>query len=223
MLRAIEERSIGSLFLAADRVGAAVATTRTSPPATCRSLRKAFYGASIMPGPVLDRLRHALPGAGVLQLLRSVGDRSAGHRAAARGARRAARLVRPTGAVRRARGDRRRRATRWPPAAPARSSTARRSCARATGTSPRRPRRRSAAAGSTPATWCGSTRSGYITVVDRIKDVINTGGVLVASREVEDALYTHPAVAEVAVIGTPGRQVDRGRHRVRGARGRMPR
>ncbi|MCF8587239.1 fatty acyl-CoA synthetase [Gordonia liuliyuniae] len=44
---------------------------------------------------------------------------------------------------------------------------------------------------------------GYITVVDRIKDVINTGGVLVASREVEDAVYLHPAVAEVAVIGTP--------------------
>lgn len=44
---------------------------------------------------------------------------------------------------------------------------------------------------------------GYITVVDRIKDVINTGGILVASREVEDALYTHEAVAEVAVIGTP--------------------
>ena len=44
---------------------------------------------------------------------------------------------------------------------------------------------------------------GYIFVVDRIKDVINTGGVLVASREVEDALYTHPAVAEVAVIAIP--------------------
>jgi fatty-acyl-CoA synthase len=44
---------------------------------------------------------------------------------------------------------------------------------------------------------------GYITVVDRIKDVINTGGILVASREVEDAIYTHSAVAEVAVIGTP--------------------
>jgi fatty-acyl-CoA synthase len=44
---------------------------------------------------------------------------------------------------------------------------------------------------------------GYIFVVDRVKDVINTGGVLVASREVEEALYTHPAVAEVAVIGTP--------------------
>jgi fatty-acyl-CoA synthase len=44
---------------------------------------------------------------------------------------------------------------------------------------------------------------GYIWVVDRIKDVINTGGVLVASREIEDALYTHPSVAEVAVVGTP--------------------
>lgn len=44
---------------------------------------------------------------------------------------------------------------------------------------------------------------GFVTVVDRIKDVINTGGILVASREVEDAVYTHDAVAEVAVIGTP--------------------
>ena len=44
---------------------------------------------------------------------------------------------------------------------------------------------------------------GFVTVVDRIRDVINTGGVLVASREVEDCLYTHPAVAEVAVVGLP--------------------
>ena len=44
---------------------------------------------------------------------------------------------------------------------------------------------------------------GYIYIVDRIRDVINTGGVLVAGREVEDALFTHPAVAEVAVIGLP--------------------
>ena len=42
---------------------------------------------------------------------------------------------------------------------------------------------------------------GYIEVVDRIKDVINTGGILVASREVEDAIYRHEAVAEVAVVG----------------------
>ncbi|EWT03601.1 acyl-CoA synthetase [Intrasporangium oryzae NRRL B-24470] len=45
--------------------------------------------------------------------------------------------------------------------------------------------------------------AGYVFVVDRIKDVINTGGVLVASREIEDAIYTHPAVAEVAVVGMP--------------------
>ena len=44
---------------------------------------------------------------------------------------------------------------------------------------------------------------GYLFIVDRIKDVINTGGILVASREVEDALFTHPAVAECAVIAIP--------------------
>ncbi|MFG2295883.1 AMP-binding protein [Streptomyces sp. NPDC048603] len=44
---------------------------------------------------------------------------------------------------------------------------------------------------------------GYYTVVDRVKDVINSGGVLVASRQVEDALYTHAGVAEAAVIGLP--------------------
>lgn len=44
---------------------------------------------------------------------------------------------------------------------------------------------------------------GYLTIVDRVKDVINSGGVLVASRQVEDALYTHPGVAEAAVIGLP--------------------
>ncbi|MGW3115688.1 acyl-CoA synthetase [Streptomyces sp. NPDC001107] len=44
---------------------------------------------------------------------------------------------------------------------------------------------------------------GYYTIVDRVKDVINSGGVLVASRQVEDALYTHESVAEVAVIGLP--------------------
>lgn len=44
---------------------------------------------------------------------------------------------------------------------------------------------------------------GYLYVVDRIKDVINTGGIVVASREVEEVLFTHEAVSEVAVIGLP--------------------
>ncbi|MBV9819506.1 MAG: AMP-binding protein [Solirubrobacterales bacterium] len=50
---------------------------------------------------------------------------------------------------------------------------------------------------------CRIDDAGYLFVVDRIKDVINTGGMLVASREVEDALYGHPAVAEVAVVAVP--------------------
>jgi fatty-acyl-CoA synthase len=44
---------------------------------------------------------------------------------------------------------------------------------------------------------------GYITVVDRVKDMIKTGGENVASREVEEMIYRLPAVSEVAVIGLP--------------------
>jgi fatty-acyl-CoA synthase len=44
---------------------------------------------------------------------------------------------------------------------------------------------------------------GYITIVDRVKDMIKTGGENVASREVEETIYRLPAVSEVAVIGLP--------------------
>jgi len=44
---------------------------------------------------------------------------------------------------------------------------------------------------------------GYLTISDRKKDVIITGGENVSSIEVEDCLFSHPAVAEVAVIGVP--------------------
>jgi fatty-acyl-CoA synthase len=44
---------------------------------------------------------------------------------------------------------------------------------------------------------------GYLTISDRKKDVIITGGENVSSIEVEDAVFSHPAVAEVAVIGIP--------------------
>jgi len=44
---------------------------------------------------------------------------------------------------------------------------------------------------------------GYLYVVDRKKDMIKTGGENVASREVEEVIYQHAAVAEVAVIGIP--------------------
>ena len=49
----------------------------------------------------------------------------------------------------------------------------------------------------------GLDETGYLTISDRRKDVIITGGENVSSIEVEDALFGHPAVAEVAVIGVP--------------------
>ena len=57
--------------------------------------------------------------------------------------------------------------------------------------------------------WCHTgdlariDEDGYITVVDRRKDMIISGGYNVYPKEVEDALYDHPAVRECAVIGRP--------------------
>jgi fatty-acyl-CoA synthase len=39
--------------------------------------------------------------------------------------------------------------------------------------------------------------------VDRVKDVINTGGIQVSGSEVEEVLFDHEAVSDVAVIGLP--------------------
>jgi acyl-CoA synthetase (AMP-forming)/AMP-acid ligase II len=44
---------------------------------------------------------------------------------------------------------------------------------------------------------------GYVTIVDRKNDMIVSGGLNVYPREVEDAIASHPAVREVAVIGVP--------------------
>ena len=49
----------------------------------------------------------------------------------------------------------------------------------------------------------GRFEDGYVTIADRKKDVIISGGENVTSIEVEDALMSHPAVREVAVIGIP--------------------
>ena len=43
----------------------------------------------------------------------------------------------------------------------------------------------------------------FTVITDRRKDVIITGGENVSSIEVEDCLFQHPAIAEVAVIGVP--------------------
>ena len=47
---------------------------------------------------------------------------------------------------------------------------------------------------------------GYLSVVDRKKDMIKTGGENVARREVEETIYQLPQVSEVAVVGLPDPQ-----------------
>ena len=44
---------------------------------------------------------------------------------------------------------------------------------------------------------------GFLTLLDRSKDLVVSGGSNIYPREVEEALLTHPAVAEVSVIGRP--------------------
>lgn len=44
---------------------------------------------------------------------------------------------------------------------------------------------------------------GYFTIVDRKKDMLIVGGLNVYPREIEEVLYTHPSVADAAVIGAP--------------------
>lgn len=55
--------------------------------------------------------------------------------------------------------------------------------------------------------WTGDMgamdEDGFLTLKDRSKDVIISGGTNIYPREVEEALLTHPAVAEVSVIGKP--------------------
>ena len=50
------------------------------------------------------------------------------------------------------------------------------------------------------ATWDGD---GYVTIVDRAKDMIISGGENIYSVQVEEAIHKHPAVLEAAVVGIP--------------------
>ncbi len=58
---------------------------------------------------------------------------------------------------------------------------------------------------------------GYLYIVDRLKDMIVSGGENIASSEVERVLYEHGTVLEAAVVGRPGRAVGRGPGRLRRA------
>jgi len=57
--------------------------------------------------------------------------------------------------------------------------------------------------GSTPCDLGYRDQGGYFFLVDRAKDMIISAGNNIYAREVEEALLTHPAVLEVAVIGRP--------------------
>ena len=48
---------------------------------------------------------------------------------------------------------------------------------------------------------------GFVYIVDRKKDMVNVGGMKVYPREVEEVLFQHPAVADVAVVGGPDPEV----------------
>lgn len=201
VLRRVEADRIGALFLA-PTVWVPLANHPDFAARDLSSLRKAFYGASIMPQPVLRRLREALPGLGFYNLF---GQSEIGplatvlqpdeHDEHPESCGRAVLFVE----LRVVDGE----GKDVPPGEL--GEVVYRSPQLCTGYWNKPEETEEAFAGD----WFHSgdlvraDERGYLTVVDRIKDVINTGGVLVASREVEDALYTHPAVAEVAVIGAP--------------------
>ena len=201
VLRRVESDGIGALFLA-PTVWVPLANHADFATRDLSSLRKAFYGASIMPGPVLARLREHLP---ALAVYNCFGQSEIGPLAT---------VLRPE--EHDARPDSCGRPVLFVElrvidgegldVAPGeQGEVVYRSPQLCEGYWDKPDETLEAFRDG----WFHSgdlvriDEEGFITVVDRIKDVINTGGILVASREVEDALYTHPAVAEVAVIGTP--------------------
>lgn len=189
-------------FFAAPTVWIALLALLEKDPSRARSLKKAYYGASIMPVPVLQRLRELLPGLGFYNCFgqSEIGPlatvlRPEEHDARPASAGRAIAFVDmrvvdddlndvPAGSV---------------------GEVVYRSPQLCSGYWDKPEETEAAFAGG----WFHSgdlahiDAEGYITIVDRKKDVIKTGGVLVASREVEEALFTHPAVREVAVIPLP--------------------
>ena len=201
ILRRIEADGIGALFLAPTVWVPAVNHTDFATR-DLSSLRKAFYGASIMPGPILEKLREQLPALGVYNCF---GQSEIGPLAT---------VLQPE--EHDARPDSCGRPVLF---VELRVVDGEGNDVEPGGTGEvvyRSPQLCEGYWDKPEETeevfqdgWFHSgdlvriDDEGYITVVDRIKDVINTGGVLVASREVEDALYTHDAVAEAAVIGTP--------------------
>ena len=58
-------------------------------------------------------------------------------------------------------------------------------------------------AGCTPVTWPRWTAAGYCRITGRIKDMIIRGGENIYPREIEQVLFEHEDVADVAIVGVP--------------------
>ena len=189
-------------FFAAPTVWIALLPLLEQDPARAAALVKAYYGASIMPTPVLQRLRALLPALGFYNCF---GQSEIGPLAT---------VLRPE-----EHDERPASAGRAIPfvdmrvvdddlndvAAGEVGEVVYRSPQLCLGYWNKPEETREAFAGG----WFHSgdlariDAEGFITIVDRKKDVIKTGGVIVSSREVEEALFSHPAVHEVAVIPLP--------------------
>lgn len=199
LLAIFEEREI-STFFAAPTVWVALANSPELETRNLDSLRKAYYGASIMPGPILDRLRARLPELGFYNCF---GQSELGPLCT---------VLRPE-----EHDDHPGSAGR-----PVMFVETRVVDSAGNNVAPgtegevlyRSPQlcegywnRPDATAEAFDDGWFHSgdlvkvDEEGFIEVVDRVKDVINTGGVLVASRQVEDAIFELAPVAEVAVVG----------------------
>ena len=201
VLDLIAEHRIESFF-AAPTVWVSLLAQLEKDASRARSLKKAFYGASIMPVPVLQRLRELLPGLGFYNCFgqSEIGPlatvlRPEEHDARPASAGRAVAFVDmrvvDDDLVEVKPGDI--------------GEVVYRSPQLCTGYWEKPEETAAAFEGG----WFHSgdlariDDEGYITIVDRKKDVIKTGGIIVASREIEEVLFGHPAVREVAVIPIP--------------------
>ena len=199
LLALFEQRQINSFF-AAPTVWVALANSPELETRNLESLRKAYYGASIMPGPVLDRLRARLPELGFYNCFgqSELGPlctvlRPEEHDAHPGSAGRPVMFVETrvvdSSGEEVGPGSEGEMLYRSPQLCEGYWN------------------RPEATAEAFDNGWFHSgdlvkvDEDGYVEVVDRVKDVINTGGVLVASREVEDTVFELPQVAEVAVVG----------------------
>ena len=197
-LRLIEERRITSFF-APPTAWIALLRHAEFDARDLTSLQKIYYGASIMPVPVLEELRLRLPRAAPYNLYgqSEIGPLATVLRPEEHEARPAS-AGRPVFNVETRIVDA--EMNDVPPGVP--GEVVHRSPQLMTGYWDKPEASAEAFAGG----WFHSgdvgwrDEEGYITITDRIKDVINTGGVVVSSREVEDVLFKHPAVSEAAVV-----------------------